>query len=205
MSDNKKKISNIQMLAESAIMLALSVALNELTPIQFPFGGSVTFFSQLPILIIGYRYGIKQGLLTGFTMGVVEMLFGLKNFSYVTGIGSYLILALADYLVAFSVLGLGAMFKGKIKNQALSLASAGAVVSVLRFVCHFISGVTIWSGYAEDTPVFIYSLTYNGGYMLPELIITVIGALAIGSLFDLCSPKIRPLKRNKKGQEKDPA
>lgn len=198
MSDNKKKISNIQMLAESAIMLALSVALNELTPIQFPFGGSVTFFSQLPILIIGYRYGIGQGLLTGFTMGVVEMLFGLKNFSYVTGIGSYLILIFADYIVAFSVLGLGAMFKKKIKNQALALASAGAVVSVLRFICHFISGVTIWKGYAEDTPVLIYSLTYNGGYMLPELILTVIGALAVGSLFDLTSPKIRPLRKAKK-------
>lgn len=198
MSDNKKKISNIQMLAESAIMLALSVALNELTPIQFPFGGSVTFFSQLPILIIGYRYGIGQGLLTGFTMGVVEMLFGLKNFSYVTGIGSYLILIFADYIVAFSVLGLGAMFKKKIKNQALALASAGAVVSVLRFICHFISGVTIWSGYAEDTPVLVYSLTYNGGYMLPELILTVIGALAVGSLFDLTSPKIRPLRKAKK-------
>lgn len=198
MSDNKKKISNIQMLAESAIMLALSVALNELTPIQFPFGGSVTFFSQLPILIIGYRYGIGQGLLTGFTMGVVEMLFGLKNFSYVTGIGSYLILIFADYIVAFSVLGLGAMFKKKIKNQALALASAGAVVSVLRFICHFISGVTIWSGYAEDTPVLVYSLTYNGGYMLPELILTVIGALAVGSLFDLTSPKIRPLRKSKK-------
>lgn len=198
MSDNKKKISNIQMLAESAIMLALSVALNELTPIQFPFGGSVTFFSQLPILIIGYRYGIGQGLLTGFTMGIVEMLFGLKNFSYVTGIGSYLILIFADYIVAFSVLGLGAMFKKKIKNQALALASAGAVVSVLRFICHFISGVTIWSGYAEDTPVLVYSLTYNGGYMLPELILTVIGALAVGSIFDLTSPKIRPLRKAKK-------
>ncbi len=196
--NDKKKISTVQMLAESAIMLALSVALNELTPIQFPFGGSVTFFSQLPILVIGYRYGIKQGLLTGFTMGIVEMLFGLKNFSYVTGIKGYLILVLADYIVAFSVLGLGAMFKKKIKNQALALASAGAVVSVLRFICHFISGVTIWGGYAEDQPVWLYSLTYNGGYMLPELILTVVGALAVGSLLDLDSPKIKALKRVKK-------
>ena len=196
--DDKKKISTIQMLAESAIMLALAVILNEFTPIKFPFGGSVTFFSQLPILIIGYRYGIKQGLLTGFTMGIINMLFGLKNFSYVTGITGYLILVLADYVVAFSVLGLGGMFKKKIKNQALSLAAAGAVVSVLRFICHYISGVTIWSGYADGQPVWLYSLTYNGGYMLPELIMTVIGALAVGSLLDLSSPKIKPLNREKK-------
>ncbi len=197
--NDKKKIPTIQMLAESAIMLALSVVLNEFTPIKFPFGGSVTFFSQLPILVIGYRYGIKQGLFTGLAMGVIEMLFGLKNFSYVTGIKGYLILVLADYIIAFSVLGLGAMFKKKIKNQALSLASAGAVVSVLRFICHYISGVTIWSGYAEDQPVWLYSLTYNGGYMLPELILTVVGALAVGSLLDLDSPKIKPLKHQKKG------
>mgnify|MGYP002731853870 FL=1 len=196
--DDKKKISTIQMLAESAIMLALAVILNEFTPIKFPFGGSVTFFSQLPILIIGYRYGIKQGLLTGFAAGIINMLFGLKNFSYVTGITGYLILVLADYVVAFSVLGLGGMFKKKIKNQALSLAAAGAVVSVLRFICHYISGVTIWSGYADGQPVWLYSLTYNGGYMLPELILTVIGALAVGSLLDLSSPKLKPLKREKK-------
>lgn len=193
--DDKKKISTIQMLTESAIMLALAVILNEFTPIKFPFGGSVTFFSQLPILIIGYRYGIKQGLLTGFLMGIIEMLFGLKNFSYVTGIGSYLILIFADYIVAFSVLGLGAMFKNKIKNQALSLAASGAVVSVLRFICHFISGATIWGGYADGKPVLLYSLTYNGGFMLPELIITVVGALAVGSLLDLSSPKLKTLKR----------
>lgn len=196
--NDKAKVSNTQMLTESAIMIALSVALNELTPFQFPFGGSVTFFSQLPVLIIGYRHGIKQGLLSGLCMGIIEMLFGLKNFSYVTGVASYLILVFADYIVAFSVLGLGGMFKRAIKNQALSLASAGAVVSVLRFVCHFISGVTIWKGYAEETPVVIYSLTYNGGYMLPELIITVIGALAVGSLIDLSSPRLRAVSRKKK-------
>lgn len=199
--DDKKKISTIQMLTESAIMLALAVILNEFTPIEFPFGGSVTFFSQLPILIIGYRYGIGQGLLTGFTMGIINMLFGLKNFSYVTGITGYLILVLADYVVAFSVLGLGGMFKKKIKNQALSLAAAGAVVSVLRFICHFISGVTIWGSYADGQPVWLYSLTYNGGYMLPELILTVIGALAVGSLLDLSSPQLKPLKREKKKAE----
>lgn len=196
--DDKKKISTIQMLAESAIMLALAVVLNEFTPFKLPFGGSVTFFSQLPVLIIGYRYGIKQGLLTGFLMGIIVMLFGLENFSYVTGIGSYIILVLADYVIAFSALGLGAMFKKKIKNQALSLAAAGAVVSVLRFVCHFISGVTIWSGYADGQPVAVYSLTYNASYMVPELIITVVGALAVGSLLDLSSPRLKALKREKK-------
>ena len=140
---------------------------------------------------------MKWGLFTGLAMGIIEMLFGLANFSYVTGIVAYLILIFADYVIAFSSLGLGGVFRGTIKNQALSLAAGGALVSVIRFICHFISGATIWGGYAEDTPVLIYSLTYNGSYMLPELIITVIGALILGSLLDLRAPRLRSLKKAK--------
>ena len=185
-----KNISSVQRLTECAIMLALAVVLNEFTPFKLPFGGSVTFFAQLPIVLVSYRHGLKWGLLTGFAMGVIEILFGLENFSYVTGIAAYLILIFADYVIAFSALGLGGVFRKSIRNQALSLAAGGALVSVIRFCCHFVSGVTIWGGYAEDTPVAIYSLTYNGSYMLPELIITVIGALALGSLLDFRAPRI---------------
>ncbi|MBQ6093680.1 MAG: energy-coupled thiamine transporter ThiT [Clostridia bacterium] len=197
MSENKR-ISSTQKLAECAIMLALAVVLNEFTPIKLPFGGAVTFFSQLPIVVVSYRHGLRWGLLTGLAMGVIEMLFGLENFSYVTGIAAYLILIFADYVIAFSALGLGGVFRKTIKNQALSLAAGGALVSVIRFLCHFISGVTIWGGYAEDTPVAIYSLTYNGSYMLPELIITVIGALVLGSLIDFRSARLRGLNQSKK-------
>ena len=197
MSENKR-ISSTQKLAECAIMLALAVVLNEFTPIKLPFGGAVTFFSQLPIVVVSYRHGLRWGLLTGLAMGVIEMLFGLENFSYVTGITAYLILIFADYVIAFSALGLGGVFRKTIKNQALSLAAGGALVSVIRFLCHFISGVTIWGGYAEDTPVAIYSLTYNGSYMLPELIITVIGALVLGSLIDFRSARLRGLNQSKK-------
>ncbi len=192
-----RKISSVQRLAECAIMLALAVVLNEFTPFKLPFGGSVTFFAQLPIVVIGYRHGVKWGLLTGLAMGVIEMLFGLSNFSYVTGIAAYLILIFADYIVAFGSLGLGGVFRGSIKNQALSMAAGGALVSVIRFICHFISGATIWGGYAEDTPVLVYSLTYNGSYMLPELIMTVIGALILGSLLDFRAPRLRALKHGK--------
>ena len=191
------KITSVQRLAECGIMLALAVVLNEFTPIKLPFGGSVTFFAQLPIVIISYRHGLKYGLFTGFAMSIIEMLFGLANFSYVTGIVAYLILIFADYVIAFSSLGLGGIFRSKIQNQAAALAAGGALVSVIRFICHFISGATIWSGYAEDTPVLIYSLGYNASYMLPELIITVIGALVVGSLLDLRAPRLRSLKRGK--------
>jgi hypothetical protein len=76
-------------------------------------------------------------------------------------------------------------------KPSVSLALGGAVVSVIRYLCHVVSGATIWGGYApEGTPVLQYSLTYNATYMLPELIITVIGALLISLVLDFSKPEL---------------
>jgi thiamine transporter len=113
-------------------------------------------------------------------MGVIQMLFGIGNFSYVSGIVSYLILAFADYIIAFGALGLGGMFKKKIANPVIALALGGGVVSVIRFICHFVSGVTIWGDYAQGAQaVWEYSFTYNAGYMVPEMIATSIAMLIL--------------------------
>lgn len=186
------KQQKIRRLVESALMIALSTILAELAVIKFPYGGSVTVFSQLPVIIISYRYGMKWGAGTGLAMALIQMIFGLENFSYVSGIVAYLILLFGDYIIAFTALGLGGMFRNKIKNQALGLTLGSIVVTMVRFICHFITGITIWGDYSNGaSSVWIYSLTYNGGYMLPELIITAIGAFAVGSLFDLTSPEIK--------------
>ena len=191
------KTQKIRRLAESAIMLALSTILAELAVVKFPFGGSVTVFSQVPMVVISYRYGIKWGVFTGLVMGVIQMLFGIGNFAYVSGIVAYLILIFADYIIAFGALGLGGMFRKKIKNPVVSIALGGAVVSVIRFICHFISGVTIWGDYSGGAQaVWEYSLEYNAGYMLPELIITVLGCVVLASVFDLLSPEIKVRKRS---------
>ena len=146
----KTKSNSVRKLTETAIMLALAVALSYVTIFKLPMGGSITLFSQVPIIIIGYRYGWKWGMGTGVMYGILEMLLqGLGNFAYVKGIVAYLILILADYVLAFMSLGLGGgMFK-KIKNQPLALGLGALVASALRFVCHFISGITIWGEYAD--------------------------------------------------------
>lgn len=191
------KKDKIRRLVESALMLALSTILAELAVIKFPFGGSVTVFSQVPMVALSYRYGVKWGVFASLAMGVIQLMFGLENFSYVSGIVAYLILVFADYIIAFGALGLGGMFRNKIKNPAVSLALGGAVVSVIRFVCHFVSGVTIWRDYSGAESVWQYSLEYNGGYMLPELIVTVVGCAVIASLFDLSSKEIKIRKVKK--------
>lgn len=188
-------LTKTKKLAESGIMIALSVALSEISgllPWPFLQGGSVTLFGMVPIIIIAYRHGIKQGLLTAFVFSAIEMLFGLKNFSYVTGIVAYIVLALSDYLVAFTVLGLGGVFRGRFGGrQRPELVAGGVLCCVLRFCCHFVSGIAIWGGYCpEEQAVWLYSLLYNGGYMLPELVLTVVGLLAVGSIVNLSKNEI---------------
>ena len=192
------KKEKIKRLVESALMLALSTLLAEFAIIKFPFGGSVTIFSQVPMVFISYRYGIKWGAFAGLCMGIIQMLFGMGNFAYVSGIVAYLILIFADYIIAFGALGFGGMFKNKIKNPVIAIALGGGVVSVIIFLCHFISGVTIWGDYAEGAQaVWEYSFTYNAGYMVPELIITVVGCVVLASVFDLNSKEIRVRKLKK--------
>lgn len=191
---NTKK-SNIVRLTESAIMLALSAVLSMMTINRLPFGGSVTPCSQLPLVIISYRYGAKWGCFTGLCAGLIQMLLGFNNFSYVTGLWAVLVLIFSDYVLPFSFLGLGGIFRSKIKNQAAALAVGAVFVSLLRFACHFVSGVTIWSGYAQGVAVPLYSLTYNGSYMLPEAIITAVSGALISLPLDFTQKNIVARKR----------
>lgn len=197
---SNSQINTTRKLTETAIMLALAVLLSYVTVFQAPMGGSITAFSQVPIVIIGYRYGFKWGAGTGVIYGVLEMLLqGLGNFAYVKGFAAYLILILADYVVAFACLGIGgALFRKAIKNQTLALALGGAVASLLRFVCHFISGVTIWGEYADGwKSVWAYSFGYNGYYMLFEGILTVIGVVVLSLVLDFNSTNLIRKKKVK--------
>lgn len=183
-------------LTETAIMIALATGLSYVTIFKLPMGGSITLFSQVPIMIIGYRYGWKWGACTGVIHGIVQMLLqGLGNFAYVKGIGAYLVLIFADYVLAFMALGIGGgMFK-KLKNQTLALGLGAFVGSLLRFICHFVSGVTIWGEYAEGwKAVWIYSLSYNGSYMAAEAVISVIGVVLLSLVLDFNKEDLRKAK-----------
>lgn len=170
-------------LTESAIMLAFAAVLSVVKIIDMPYGGSVTAFSMLPILIIAYRYGVRWGMLTATTYSLIQLLLGLDNFAYAQGLVSFVTLAVFDYLIAFFVLGLGALFRRKSWSQGASLAVAAVVTGVLRYLCHVVAGFTVW----RDLEVpfvdsLIYSFSYNATYMIPEIIILVIGAVYISRL-----------------------
>lgn len=194
---NQTKKKRLLMISESAIMLALATALSLIAFAPWPAGGSVTVFSMLPILIIAYRYGMKWGFLVGSVYGLIQMMLGMNALSYATNAWAVICIILFDYAVAFGVLGFGGLFR-KLNNQAIGFSLGVIVACVLRFLCHFLTGITVWADYADGIwPVVIYSLTYNGSYMLPELVITtVVGALLM-SFLDFKDEKLKPLRKTK--------
>ncbi len=190
----KERTAKNRVLTESAILVALSIAVftvSDMLPWPFLYGGGFTLFGQVPIIVVSYRHGIKNGLAASMTLAIFEMIIGYRNFSYVSGIIAYFIVAFADYIVAFGCLGLGGIFKGKLGKQSAELVLGGITVCIIRFICHFISGITIWTGYCpEGMAIAAYSFIYNGSYMAIELVLTVIGLIAVGKIFKLDKEKL---------------
>lgn len=164
----------------SAVMIAIATVLSVVAVYKLPNGGSVTFASMVPIIIVTYLLDFKWGILTCFAYSILQMVLGFYA-PPVQNLSSFLIVILFDYVIAYGCLCLaGPIFKTLGKNR-FSIAISGATVLILRFICHFISGVTIWKVYAEGKNPILFSLGYNGSYMLPELIITVVVLLLLSS------------------------
>ena len=191
------KNNYVAWLCESAIMIAAATVLSFIAIIKMPFGGSVTALSMVPILLVAFRYGIKKGLVTGLVYGIIQLLFDTGTLSYATSKWAALAIILLDYIFAFGVLGLSAMFKHKSQN---SIVFGSTVCIVLRFIMHLISGCTVWAGLSIPTSdALVYSFGYNLAYMLPELIVSVAGIYYLNQMLDLSSAKLTRRKTELKG------
>lgn len=192
--------SRVLTLTECSIMIALSTVLSVLKIFEMPYGGSITLASMLPIVIIAYRHGTRYGLASAGVTAVIQMLLGLKNFSYFTSPASFIALAVFDYVLAFLVFGLAGIFKRSIKNQSTSVLTGALLASVLRYICHVISGATVWAGLSIPTEAaLLYSLSYNATYMLPETLITVLTAVYLTSSLDFRAAV--PVRIKRKSQD----
>ena len=207
--------SKTKRLTESAMLLAVAIVLELVSKMfipEMPFGGQVTLVSMLPVVLISYRHGVKWGLVAGLTYALIEMVIGAKTvaaafqpgyFGDETMILSALTMCVLDYLVAFTVLGLGGIFRDKIKSPGKALCCGSIVALGARYVAHIASGYILFAGWAEWfftqdgfpawgaqlvealNPVLLgwaYSLVYNGMFMLPEILITALVALPISRI-----------------------
>ncbi|MBR5246793.1 MAG: energy-coupled thiamine transporter ThiT [Clostridia bacterium] len=216
----KKK--NLYWLVESAVMIALAAVLEIVAKMiipEMPFGGQVTIVSMLPVVLVGWKYGMGKGFVTGFVYSLVQMALGVKSISalimpasdeYLGSIRNVVIMFVLDYIVAYTVLGLGAIYKKKIKNNNVSLSLGAFTVLSLRYISHILSGYILFGAWAEwfftqegfyswgqtimntfsgNALSLVYSIIYNGFYMIPEIIITTIVAVIIGKIPQITKTK----------------
>ncbi|MGI6280418.1 MAG: energy-coupled thiamine transporter ThiT [Acutalibacteraceae bacterium] len=157
------------------IMIALSTALSLVKLWQMPYGGSVTLCSMLPVMLVGYMFGTRTGLAAAFAYSVIQALLDIGSISgWGLTAGVFAACLLLDYLLAFTALGLSGVFKGKMKSDFAAYVCGMCLAVFLRFVCHFISGVVLWSSTAAFEPAWLYPIAYNGGFLLPDLAICVV-------------------------------
>ncbi len=159
----------LRMLCEGAILVALAQILSMLKLWEMPWGGSITL-GMLPIFLFAVRWGTKWGLVGGFAYGLLQVMFdGGFAISWQSLLG--------DYLVAFTVLGLAGLGKGKEKGIFLGTLIGGAA----RFLVHWVVGATVWAMYMPDeffgmtmTSPWFYSLLYNGFYMVIDIVLCLV-------------------------------
>ena len=183
---NTKSHLRTRMLCEGALMVALAQILGYLKLAEAPNGGSITF-AMFPIILFAVRWGLRPGLMAGFLFGLLQLIF---DGAYAWGWQSMLL----DYLVAFTPLGLAGLFRGK----SWGLFAGTLAGCLARFAIHYISGVTVYKilapteflNWTFSSPA-LYSLVYNGSYMLPNTIIALV----------LAAMLYKPLKKYILGQD----
>ena len=177
-----KTVWNTKMMAMGAVCIALSSVLSMIKIWKMPQGGSITAASMLPLMLFSYVYGMGPGCLVGALYGVLQFIIE----PYFLSLPQMLL----DYPIAFGMMGLAGLFS-KMDNENLGLTVGVVLASVGRFVAAVLSGVIFFAEYAGDQNPWVYSIVYNGSYMLPECIICVILCLPVGLRL------ARQLKKNK--------
>ena len=161
--DGKRKIST-RALVFSAMAMALAMVTSMVKLIDMPMGGSVTLCSMFFVCLIGYIYGLRTGLMAAIAYGFLQLVVD----PYIISIPQMF----TDYIFGFGALGLSGIFSGK-KNGMLIGYLAGALG---RYFFTFLSGMIFFgsNGAAYHMSAPVDSLAYNGAYLVPEAVITVI-------------------------------
>jgi len=163
------KNEKIKMLCEAAMLIALAQILSYIKLFEFPDGGSIDC-AMIPIILFSVRHGKGWGTAAG-------LIFGFLQYYGANGISISWISLIADYFIAYALLGFGAgLFQGRKYGVYFGTLAGGT----LRFAAHFVVGAVVWGAYMPDkffgmtmTNEWFYSFLYNISYMLPDIAICV--------------------------------
>ena len=159
---------NTRMIAEGGVCIALAVALSFLKIAPVADGGSIDLV-MIPLCFFALKWGAGWGCLAGLVFGTIKLFLG--------GHALTLISFVFDYSVAYAAVGLAGLFGKKEKARPFGAFFGGFV----RFIIHVISGFTVYAEWMPEeflgmhmSSTVIYSLLYNGIYMIPNIIICVL-------------------------------
>ncbi|MFC0271163.1 energy-coupled thiamine transporter ThiT [Metabacillus herbersteinensis] len=191
-----KNNQRLLFLVEVSMLASLAFLLDLVSGVVgrfWPQGGSISL-AMIPIFILSFRWGLKGGLLAGFLLGLLQVVLG-------TAFIAHPVQAFIDYFFAFTVVGLsGILFKqvqhalvNRKKGTVIAYVVLGTFIgSALRYLAHVIAGVYFFAEYTpEGTPIWTYSIVYNGSYMLPTFIVSAI----VTALILITAPRL--VTRNK--------
>jgi thiamine transporter len=172
------KSEKTKRLVTTSMLIALAAVLSLVKIWQMPLGGSITLLSMLPICVISIKYGVRWGLFAAFVYSLVQIALDFGSLmSWGMTFSTWIGCIVFDYLTAYTALGFAGIFR---ERGTGGIIAGISLAMVLRFVSHFISGSIFFAIWApEGWNVYLYSLAYNGLYMLPELILTAVAASAL--------------------------
>ena len=163
---------NARMLCAASLSIALSFVLSCLRLFRMPTHGAVTPGSMLPIMLFSLVYGVGPGMLTGMAYGLLQY---IQDPSFLN-VWQFLL----DYLIAFGALGLAGL--GKDRGKAWIYISIPIAV-LGRAVSAILAGI-MWAneyidyglkiGSMEFSSPVLYSMVYNGVYLIPETVICLL-------------------------------
>ena len=161
----KNRKPDTKAMVTSAILVAMSIALNQIILFRMPQGGSVTAFSMLPIVVCAYLFGVRRGMMAGMCVGLLDLIF---NPYVIHPIQMFL-----DYPLAFGALALA----GIVRNRKYGLVTGYILGLSGRYACAVLSGYIFFGEYAQEgfdslTWSFYYNITYLGAEAALTLVVS---------------------------------
>ena len=153
----------IRAITTTALMIVLSLILDQIKLFHMPQGGSVTLLGKLPIVLLGYLLGVRWGVLGGVITGLLNIVFG----GYIV----HPVQLILDYVLAFGAMGLS----GLVRDRKNGLTQGYIVSMIGRYICATLSGWIFFGEYApENFSALTWALWYNLTYVGGEGILTLI-------------------------------
>lgn len=151
-------------LAEVGVAAAMSFILSKLEVWKMPQGGSVSL-EMLPLLYLAFARGPAQGAAAGLVTGILDIMFG----GYIV----HPIQAILDYPLGYAVVGMAPVLAAG--RGWLRIVSGTLGGFLLQLGCYVLSGAVFFAEYApEGVSPWVYSVTYNASFLIPELILSAI-------------------------------